>query len=142
VRGGPLLAARASASRWAWRCRSTVRAWYLPLAIGMVASQLRHRPAWTAAELAAALAAARDRLALMRAENVSVGAAFDLSYQDLSGCSVASGWFPVPTSTPVPPRPSMAPALNRLGELATRTSAIARDLGAAPEEARALEGLG
>jgi tetratricopeptide (TPR) repeat protein len=48
-----------------------------------------------------------------------------------------------------------AEALNRLGELATRTAntgqardhhthalAIARDIGAAPEEARALEGLG
>jgi hypothetical protein len=48
-----------------------------------------------------------------------------------------------------------AEALNRLGELATRTSAtgpagtchtqalaIARDLGAAPEEARRLEGIG
>jgi transcriptional regulator with XRE-family HTH domain len=57
---------------------------YLPLAIGMLASQLRHHPAWAPAELAAALAAARDRLGLMRAENVSVGAAFDLSYQDLT----------------------------------------------------------
>ena len=36
---------------------------YLPLAIGMLARQLRHHPAWTAAELAAELAAARDRLA-------------------------------------------------------------------------------
>jgi tetratricopeptide (TPR) repeat protein/transcriptional regulator with XRE-family HTH domain len=57
---------------------------YLPLAIGMLASQLRHHPAWTAATLAAELASARDRLALMRAENLSVGAAFGLSYQDLS----------------------------------------------------------
>ena len=39
---------------------------YLPLAIGMLARQLRHHPAWTAAGLAADLAAARDRLALMR----------------------------------------------------------------------------
>jgi hypothetical protein len=56
---------------------------YLPLAIGMLASQLRHHPAWTAAALAAELASSRDRLALMRAENLSVGAAFGLSYQDL-----------------------------------------------------------
>jgi tetratricopeptide (TPR) repeat protein/transcriptional regulator with XRE-family HTH domain len=56
---------------------------YLPLAIGMLASQLRHRPAWTAADLAAGLAAARDRLGLMRAENVSVAAAFGLSYAKL-----------------------------------------------------------
>jgi len=57
---------------------------YLPLAIGMLAGQLRHHPARDAAELAAELAAARDRLALMRAENLSVAAAFDLSYQDLT----------------------------------------------------------
>jgi tetratricopeptide (TPR) repeat protein/DNA-binding XRE family transcriptional regulator len=57
---------------------------YLPLAIGMLASQLRHHPAWTAAGLAAELAGARDRLAVMRAENLSVAAAFDLSYQDLT----------------------------------------------------------
>jgi tetratricopeptide (TPR) repeat protein len=56
---------------------------YLPLAIGMLASQLRHHPAWTAAGLAAGLAAARDRLGLMRAEDVSVAAAFGLSYADL-----------------------------------------------------------
>jgi tetratricopeptide (TPR) repeat protein len=57
---------------------------YLPLAIAMLASQLRNHPAWTGAGLAAELAAARDRLALMRAENVSVGAAFGLSYPDLT----------------------------------------------------------
>jgi tetratricopeptide (TPR) repeat protein/transcriptional regulator with XRE-family HTH domain len=57
---------------------------YLPLAIGMLASQLRNHPARTAAGLADELAAARDGLALMRAENVSVAAAFDLSYQDLT----------------------------------------------------------
>jgi tetratricopeptide (TPR) repeat protein/transcriptional regulator with XRE-family HTH domain len=57
---------------------------YLPLAIGMLARQLRHHPAWTSGELAADLAAARDRLALMHAENLSVGAAFGLSYADLT----------------------------------------------------------
>ncbi len=57
---------------------------YLPLAIGMLARQLRHHPARSGAELAASLAAARDRLAVIRAENLSVAAAFDLSYQDLS----------------------------------------------------------
>jgi tetratricopeptide (TPR) repeat protein/transcriptional regulator with XRE-family HTH domain len=57
---------------------------YLPLAIGMLASQLRHHPARTAAELAAGLAATSDRLALMHAENLSVAAAFDLSYQNLT----------------------------------------------------------
>ena len=57
---------------------------YLPLAIGMLARQLHHHPAWTAEHVAADLAAARDRLELMQAENLSVAAAFDLSYQDLT----------------------------------------------------------
>lgn len=57
---------------------------YLPLAVGMLARQLRHHPAWTAGDLAEDLTVARDRLALMRAENLSVAAAFDLSYQDLT----------------------------------------------------------
>jgi tetratricopeptide (TPR) repeat protein/transcriptional regulator with XRE-family HTH domain len=57
---------------------------YLPLAIGMLARQLHHHPAWTAAGLAADLAVARDRLELMHAENLSVTATFDLSYQDLT----------------------------------------------------------
>jgi tetratricopeptide (TPR) repeat protein/transcriptional regulator with XRE-family HTH domain len=56
----------------------------LPLAVGMLARQLHHHPAWTAAGLAAELAAARDRLELMSAENLSVAAAFDLSYADLT----------------------------------------------------------
>jgi transcriptional regulator with XRE-family HTH domain len=56
---------------------------YLPLAIGMTGRQLAHHPAWTPADLAADLAAARDRLELMAAENLSVAAAFGLSYQDL-----------------------------------------------------------
>ncbi len=58
---------------------------YLPLAIGMVARQLHHHPAWTAAGRAAELAAARDRLELMATENLSVAAAFNLSYADLTG---------------------------------------------------------
>jgi tetratricopeptide (TPR) repeat protein/transcriptional regulator with XRE-family HTH domain len=57
---------------------------YLPLAVGMVARQLHHHPAWTPDEQAADLAAARDRLQLIQAENLSVAAAFDLSYQSLS----------------------------------------------------------
>jgi tetratricopeptide (TPR) repeat protein len=56
---------------------------YLPLAIGMVARQLQHHPAWSAAGRAAELAAAVDRLELMATENLSVAAAFDLSYADL-----------------------------------------------------------
>jgi tetratricopeptide (TPR) repeat protein/transcriptional regulator with XRE-family HTH domain len=57
---------------------------YLPLAIGMVARQLHHHPAWSVAGRAAELAAARDRLELMATENLSVAAAFDLSYADLA----------------------------------------------------------
>jgi tetratricopeptide (TPR) repeat protein/transcriptional regulator with XRE-family HTH domain len=55
----------------------------LPLAIGMAASQLRHHPVWTVADLAADLALSRDRFELLSAENLSVAAAFDLSYRDL-----------------------------------------------------------
>jgi tetratricopeptide (TPR) repeat protein/transcriptional regulator with XRE-family HTH domain len=57
---------------------------YLPLAIGMLARQLHHHPAWTAAGRAAELAAAVDRLELMATENLSAAAAFDLSYTDLT----------------------------------------------------------
>ena len=57
---------------------------YLPLAIGMMARQLRHHPAWSAARRAAELAMAVDRLELMTTENLSVAAAFDLSYADLA----------------------------------------------------------
>ncbi len=57
---------------------------YLPLAIGMVARQLHHHPAWNAAARAAELASARDRLELMATENLSVAAAFNLSYADLT----------------------------------------------------------
>ena len=56
---------------------------YLPLAIGMLARQLHHHLTWTAADLADELASASGRLELMHAENLSVAAAFDLSYQDL-----------------------------------------------------------
>jgi len=58
---------------------------YLPLAIGMLARQLHHHPVWSPAGLAADLAAATDRLGMMRNENISVAAAFDLSYRDLTG---------------------------------------------------------
>jgi tetratricopeptide (TPR) repeat protein len=57
---------------------------YLPLAIGMLARQLHHHPTWSVAGRAAELAAERDRLELMATENVSVAAAFDLSYEDLA----------------------------------------------------------
>jgi len=57
---------------------------FLPLAIGMVARQLRHHPAWTLAGRAAELAAAAERLEVLATENLSVAAAFDLSYTDLT----------------------------------------------------------
>jgi tetratricopeptide (TPR) repeat protein/transcriptional regulator with XRE-family HTH domain len=57
---------------------------YLPLAVGMVARQLHHHPSWSLAERAVELGSARDRLELIAAENLSVAAAFDLSYQDLT----------------------------------------------------------
>ena len=56
---------------------------YLPLAIGMVARQLHHHPAWSLSGRAAELAAAVDRLELMATENLSVTAAFNMSYADL-----------------------------------------------------------
>jgi tetratricopeptide (TPR) repeat protein/transcriptional regulator with XRE-family HTH domain len=56
----------------------------LPLAIGMLARQLYHHPAWTVAGRAAELAEATGRLELLATENVSVAAAFDLSYADLT----------------------------------------------------------
>jgi hypothetical protein len=91
---------------------------YLPLAIGMLASQLRNHPAWTADDLAAELAAAQDRLALMRAENLSVGAAFDLSYQDLTPDQQRLfrrlGLVPGPGIEPTPLPRSTAPAWRRL----------------------------
>ncbi len=57
---------------------------YLPLAIGMMAGRLRHHPAWSVSDLAADLASTRDRLEVLRTEDLSVAAAFDLSYESLA----------------------------------------------------------
>ncbi|WP_344446755.1 ATP-binding protein, partial [Kitasatospora nipponensis] len=57
---------------------------YLPLAIHLTAARLRHRRAWSVADLVPDLVAAAGRLAALRAEDVSVAAAFDLSYRDLT----------------------------------------------------------
>lgn len=57
---------------------------HLPLAIGMLARQLHHHPAWSASRLADDLTATYYRLEFMHSENLSVAAAFDLSYQDLA----------------------------------------------------------
>ena len=56
----------------------------LPLAAAITASRLRDHREWTPDELAAEMADARDRLELMATENLSVAAAFQLSYRDLS----------------------------------------------------------
>jgi hypothetical protein len=78
---------------------------FSPLASGMVARQPYHHSAWTAIELALA----RDRLELMATENLSVAAAFNLSYADLAGAQSALfrrlGLHPAPTSMSVPPLP-------------------------------------
>jgi tetratricopeptide (TPR) repeat protein/DNA-binding XRE family transcriptional regulator len=58
---------------------------YLPLALGMLARQLHHHSSWTAADLASELSATRHRLELMHTEDLSVAAAFDMSYRDLDG---------------------------------------------------------
>jgi tetratricopeptide (TPR) repeat protein len=55
----------------------------LPLAIGLVAGRLRSRPSWSVRDLADRLRDTQDRLSEMRAENLAVGAAFELSYRDL-----------------------------------------------------------
>ncbi|MGI5215852.1 ATP-binding protein [Plantactinospora sp. CA-290183] len=53
----------------------------LPLAICLLAAKLRPEPQWRVADLVRELAHASDRLTQMRAEDVAVAAAFDLSYQ-------------------------------------------------------------
>jgi tetratricopeptide (TPR) repeat protein/transcriptional regulator with XRE-family HTH domain len=57
---------------------------YLPLAIGMMARLLHHHPAWSVDGRAAELTAAVNRLELLVTENLSVAAALDLSYADLT----------------------------------------------------------
>jgi transcriptional regulator with XRE-family HTH domain len=56
----------------------------LPLALGLLGRRLHHRPAWSPADLAGELAAARSRTELIRAEDRSVAAAFGLSYAGLA----------------------------------------------------------
>ncbi len=56
---------------------------YLPLAICMVASQLRHHPSWRLGDRLALIRAAQDRSAVLRVGDVTVSAVFDLSYRDL-----------------------------------------------------------
>jgi tetratricopeptide (TPR) repeat protein len=58
---------------------------YLPLAIGLLSGRLRSHRAWSVRHLTDTLRTAQDRLAELHAENVAVEAAFNLSYDDLSG---------------------------------------------------------
>lgn len=57
---------------------------YLPTAVSLMAGQLSSHPSWTVTDLADAVTTAQNRLAAMQAENISLSAAFDLSYQDLA----------------------------------------------------------
>jgi tetratricopeptide (TPR) repeat protein len=57
---------------------------YLPLAIGILGSQLRHHPTWSAARLVEAVSSARDRLELLTAEDSTVTAALNMSYEQLT----------------------------------------------------------
>ncbi|MFE0258320.1 ATP-binding protein [Streptomyces sp. NPDC059010] len=57
---------------------------HLPLAISLVVPPFKHHSAWTVADLADDLKDRKDRLAAMSAEDKSVSAAFELSYQYLS----------------------------------------------------------
>jgi tetratricopeptide (TPR) repeat protein len=59
---------------------------YLPLAIRLAAARLEHHPAQTVSELAREITSARNESMAMQAEDISVAAAFDLSYQNLTPC--------------------------------------------------------
>jgi DNA-binding SARP family transcriptional activator len=57
---------------------------YMPLAIQVAASRLRHRPTWTVADLAQRLATTRHRLSEIRGEELEVASSFELSYRYLT----------------------------------------------------------
>ncbi|MER7533858.1 tetratricopeptide repeat protein [Streptomyces sp. NPDC097704] len=57
---------------------------FLPLALQLIAARLRHRPAWTPADVVRDLEAAHSRLDSLVTEGASVTAAFELSYEDLA----------------------------------------------------------
>ncbi|UKD54661.1 tetratricopeptide repeat protein [Amycolatopsis sp. FU40] len=56
---------------------------WLPLAVTLLAGRLRSRPQWTVKDLADELDSTHDRLGRLRAEDIEVAAAFDLSYREL-----------------------------------------------------------
>ena len=57
---------------------------YMPLAIQVAASRLRHHPAWTVADLAQRLATTQHRLGEIRGEELEVASSFELSYRYLT----------------------------------------------------------
>jgi DNA-binding SARP family transcriptional activator len=57
---------------------------YMPLAIQVVASRLRHRPAWTVADLAQRLTTTQHRLGEIRGEELEVASSFELSCRYLT----------------------------------------------------------
>jgi tetratricopeptide (TPR) repeat protein len=61
----------------------TAQVGYLPLAIRLLGGWLRGHPSWSVTDLVDELATAKDRSAAIRAENVIVGAAFDMSFDAL-----------------------------------------------------------
>jgi tetratricopeptide (TPR) repeat protein len=57
---------------------------HLPLAIQLLAGRLRSHPVWNVRDLTSALMEAQDQLSHIRAENLAVRGAFELSYRNLS----------------------------------------------------------
>lgn len=57
---------------------------HLPLAVALLAGRLRSHPSWTVGDLADRVRNTQHRLAEVRAENVDVEAAFDMSYHGLN----------------------------------------------------------
>ncbi|WP_233508291.1 AfsR/SARP family transcriptional regulator [Spongiactinospora gelatinilytica] len=57
---------------------------HLPLAVTIMATRLRHRPARAVGDLVARLSRVEDRLAEMHAGDISVNRTFELSYRELS----------------------------------------------------------
>lgn len=58
---------------------------YLPLAVRIVAARLAARPQWTIQSLARRLADERTRVNQLRAGDMTISAAFDVSYRQLTG---------------------------------------------------------
>jgi tetratricopeptide (TPR) repeat protein len=78
------LSARAADSMDADQFTEIVRlAGYLPLAISLLARRLRHHPSWSVEDLVTHLRSTLERILDIRAEDVAIASAFDLSYRNL-----------------------------------------------------------